>query len=348
MAYQGFINLTPFAAEPLVLADERGRDLFTCIVKATFALSNRREGTVLSVAEEQMPVCMTPVHYGDPAKSSLKYEAETAPVKVGTDVALVGHAYATLAQATYLDVSVAVGPARAIVRVFGDRVWTSALGRWVPTQPKPFERMPLVYERAYGGWDRSSDESKKPEFEPRNPVGVGFVSKRRGSPNEGDPVPNLEDPYNPIQSPSDRPTPAGFGFIGAHWQPRTAYAGTYDDTWQQRRMPLLPQDFDRRFYSAAHPRLALQGFLRGGEPVEIVNASPHGILRFTLPTAQPIVALRQADGTIARAAMPLDTIVVNTDEAKLFLVWRASISMIGGIHNIHWAKAQLANGIRLT
>jgi hypothetical protein len=230
--------LTPFAAQALLLADERGTDLCTFVVKATLGLHNDRQATSLTIADEQMPVCLAPVCHGDdPATSSLKYESETAPLKLGTDAVLIGHAHAIHALATYIDVSFTVGPAHGVVRVFGDRVWTSARGRWVPSAPAPFSTMPLVYERAFGGWDRSHPDPARHQFEPRNPVGVGFVDKSSGGMREGAPVPNLENPSDLITSPSDRPAPACFGFIGAHWQPRMNYAGTYDDSWQKRRMP---------------------------------------------------------------------------------------------------------------
>jgi hypothetical protein len=208
--------------------------------------------------------------------------------------------------------------------------------------PEPFERMPLVYERAFGGWDRTNPDLKHHDFEPRNPVGVGFLSKKHGLVQEGMPLPNLENPYEPIQSPADRPTPAGFGYIGAHWQPRASFAGTYDASWERRRMPLLPDDFNARYYNAAHPGLALNGFLRGGEPVEVLNASSSGPLRFALPTAQPFGTVRTRDGETRRIGMALDTVILNADENQLMLIWRGSLSVHKRTHDIVWAKAQLA------
>lgn len=348
MEYFGFVNLTPFAAQPLVLSDERGTDVFSCVVKASFDLVHQRDATSAAIADEQAPVCLEPMYNGDPGVSSVKYDLDTAPRKVGTDVVLVGHAYATAGRATWLDVSVTVGPARSVVRVFGDRVWTAPVGRWVPSPPQPFERMPLVYERAFGGWDRTSPDPAEHEFDPRNPVGVGFVSKKHGVVREGSPLPNLENPYEPIASPTDRPQPVGFGFIGAHWQPRASFAGTYDARWEKERMPLLPEDFNPRFYNAANPALTFQGFLRGGEPVAVTNASPRGTLGFALPALQPYGTIRLKDGTIERFPMTLDTVVLNTDEEKLFLAWRGSLPIQKRLYEIAWAKAQLAPNASVT
>jgi hypothetical protein len=339
--FLGFVNLTPFAAQPLLLSDERGADVFTCVVKATFSLVHHREGTSLSIAEEQAPVCVAPVYNGDPAASSVKYDTETALTKLGTDVVLIGHAHAPRAGVTCLDVSLAVGPARSVVRVFGNRVWTTILGRWTASVPEPFEAMPLVYERAFGGWDRSSPDPARHDYEPRNPVGVGFIAKKQGTVREGAPLPNLENPADLIGSPADRPAPAGFGFIGPHWQPRAAYGGTYDARWQEQRMPLLPDDFNRRFYNSASPALALNGFLSGGEPVEVVNASPRGTLRFWLPAFRLVGTVRMKDGATHQIGMALDTVILNTDEDRLHLIWRGSLAIHKRVHDIMWAKAQL-------
>ena len=343
---EGFVNLTPFAAQPFLLSDERGADIITFVAKGTFALRARGAPTRVTLADEQAPVCVAPKYYGEPGSSSLKYDTEVAPTKLGTDVVLVGHARPTLTRATYLDVSIAAGPARSTVRVFGDRCWTSSAGRWVPTPPQSFDAIPLVYERAFGGWDRTDPDPKRHGYEPRNPVGVGYVAKH-GVVQEGAPLPNLENPYEPITGPTDRPAPLGFGYIGGHWHPRAQFAGTYDDRWEKERMPLLPNDFDRRFYNAASPALVLSGFLRGGEPVEVVNSSAQGPLRFLLPTAQPFATMRMRDGTTQRAGMALDTVIVNTDEDQLLLVWRGSLPVQKRIYDVLWTKTQLAQPVRL-
>ena len=91
------------------------------------------------------------------------------------------------------------------------------------TKPEPFERIPLIYERAFGGWDRSHPETEKHGFEPRNPVGTGFRAKR-GKFEKGIRLPNLEDPQRPLKGHRDKPPPTGFGFISPHWPPRAALA----------------------------------------------------------------------------------------------------------------------------
>ena len=62
---------------------------------------------------------------------------------------------------------------RKALRIVGDRVWRGT----TRTAAKPFVKMPLVYERAFGGVDRQSPNPER-DADWRNPVGIGFVISR--------------------------------------------------------------------------------------------------------------------------------------------------------------------------
>jgi len=339
MAFEGFVNTSPYAAGPFLLADEQGADLLVLIAKGTWRIEGRDR---LALEEEQAPIDPVGSYHGKPDASSLRNAPEADFIKPSTDIALFGHAHAPQGKpVAKLDVSLRVGSVRKIVRVFGDRQWRRFLLWRSISSPKAFRTMPLVYERAFGGTDDTPSNPKHEERETRNPVGVGLVA--RGSQRKGAAaLPNLEDPKKPIRSPRHRPAPAGFGFIAAHWAPRLAYAGTYDAEWQKNRMPLLPEDFDRRFFHAAHPDLVTPEYLLGGEPVEIVNASPRGRLAFTLPEEAPEGAVMMKDGTRHAVAMNLDTVRIDTDEHRVSLIWRGHLPVQRQVHDIRWAKVQLA------
>src|SRR5205823_929885 len=108
------------------------------------------------------------------------------------------------------------------------------------------------------------------------PVGRGFVSNSAREDLAEVPLPNLEDPGALITRYQDRPAPAGFGFIAPGWEWRKKYAGTYDDAWLNGRCPLLPADFNPRFYNAAHPDLVSKEFFRGGERIHVTNVRKDG------------------------------------------------------------------------
>jgi hypothetical protein len=331
MGHPEIENKTQFAFEPLFLADEEGRLLFVPIVKATYVI---QEGTSLSLAEKQVPVNSGGEYLGDPEKSSYKHEPETAFIKPATDIVLIGHAHTPKPGVTEVSVGLCVGPVEKVVRVIGNRYWVKAFGIISMTKPELFERIPLIYELAFGGWDRSHPDPDKHSFEPRNPVGTGFRDKR-GSFEEGIRLPNLEDPRYPVKNYGDTPPPAGFGFTSPHWQPRAALAGTYDEAWMKQRMPLLPTDFDRRFFNAASPGLVAPGFLKGNEPVVVANASPSGRISFNLPGVLPPQCRVELRGRQDHQMQTrLDTVIINTDENLLLLIWRANLVLRSGPQDV--------------
>ncbi|MCY1046511.1 DUF2169 domain-containing protein [Corallococcus sp. bb12-1] len=316
-------NRTPFVFEPLFLADEETRPLLVPVVKATFLLG---ASGALKLAPQQTPLCPQGERWEETDTSSYRYEPEGAFFKTATDVALVGHAHAPRPGTRELEVSLQVGALRKDVKVVGERSWFKNLGSVEMTRPLPFERIPLRYERAFGGWDRSRPE--QPQFEPRNPVGLGFRIPGRPF-EEGERLPNLEDPAEPLRGWGHRPPPAGFGFIGAEWQPRAAFAGTYDAAWTRDRKPRLPRDFDRRFLNAASPGLIANGYLRGNEPVRVINATPQGVMSFQLPGLEPPRVFVQRRGGLEDMELEtrLDTLIIDTDAMKLTLLWRGLLAL---------------------
>jgi hypothetical protein len=317
-----FINATPFPGRILLLPDPEGIDTVYAVLKGTFALAPG-----LPPVENQVPILDQDEFLGEPGQSSLRSASDVALIKPGTDVVLVGAAYPPEGRrARHTEVSMAVGPIRKSVRVFGDRHWragSAAPAR--PSDPEPFERMPLTWERAFGGADQTDDRPPRPRGEDRNPVGLGFRLANGQKTLDGLRLPNLEDPRELIGSWEDSPPPAGFAPLCPHWEPRRSYAGTYDEEWQRRRAPYLPRDFDRRFFQVAPPDQVAPEYLRGGEPVEVVGASPRGPMRFHLPAYRVEVAYALDARSHVRPAR-LDTVSIEPDDARLVLVWRAALA----------------------
>ena len=145
------------------------------------------------------------------------------------EVILLGNAYPPRRPSAATKVSLAVGKERRELMVFGDRFWTgSPPNRYAITNPVPFDKMPLVYERAFGGTvpvniDRDTVVDIR---EPINPRGKGFDAEPQASglchslrAPKGFPVlskgpralPNLEDPRTLIARWEDKPDPVGWG-----------------------------------------------------------------------------------------------------------------------------------------
>lgn len=321
-------NRTPFHCAVLHLEDERAAFVCCVVVKATYNLVN---AAPLVPAGEQRPLNYAGVYWGEPEQSSYKYEPETAYMKPATDVVLIGHAHAPKTGAQTVDAGIKVGPVQKIVRVFGDRYWVKTGGRIIATRSRTIERVPLTYERAFGGWDRASKDQTEWRCEPRNPVGRGFGDPLRFVEEGRVPMPNLENPSEPIRRYGDTPAPAAFGFVSPNWQPRSRFAGTYDQAWQDNRRPLLPQDFDRRYFNAASPGLIAPGYLRGDEDVVIVNASAVPQLRSKLPgIPAPTCRFELRGGKTETRRTSLDTVIFDTDEMRAFLLWRCAVVVRNG------------------
>jgi hypothetical protein len=337
MGHAQIDNKTPFVFEPLFLVDEEFRPLLVTVVKATFEID--RGGRCVR-AEKQLPLDIGGKLWGEnPETSSYKFEPEVAFVKSATDVVLIGHAYTPRSGVNETGVRLTVGPLVKEARVLGDRSWYKSGSSIGMTRALAFEKMPLIYERAFGGWDRSDRDPRRHLCDLRNPVGTGF---RAGNTfEEGLRLPNIEDPRMPIKQLTDKPSPVGFGFVSPHWQPRAALAGTFGEAWQKGRAPLLPKDFDRRHMNAASQGLVAPGYLRGDERVTALGVTPDGSLQFTLPGLPTPVARVALFGDNDRTLpLDLDTVIIETDERRVQMIWRANVTLRTGPHDVRAVVAE--------
>lgn len=307
-------NNTPFAADMNLFPNEQAIDTLYVLVRATFNI-----GEQWTLADKQPPPMVADEYWTEPGESSIKYGSDCHVGKPCSDIIMLGHAYAPGNQRVrQLDVGLTVGRVHKTIRVFGDRHWQD--GRI--SRAEPFKTMAMVYEKAFGG--EHIVDGVVASVEDRNPVGRGFAGQRKTEEMNGVPLPNLEDPNNLISDISQRPEPACFAVSAPHWRPRSAYAGNYDETWQSQRAPYLPEDFDKRFFNMAHPDLVYPGFLSGGEQVEIINMHPHGTLKFALPHVSLNTVVSIA-GDSVQARFNLETLVIEPDELRLSLIWRAAV-----------------------
>ncbi len=329
------INDTQFSAQPFINMDKSGAEILVLLAKATFELPSDYNKTVPII--EQLPIEASDVYEGEEGISSLRYESDIGMPKTSTDIIFIGHAYAKTIGDPFVDVLFRAGPLSKVARVFGDRCWENNLGTTKISKPQPFKKIPLVYERAFGGLDNSHSDQNYHEYEQRNPVGLGFRAKHSKAPVDGCRLPNIENPKEFITHINDRPEPVGFGFVGKHWSPRINYLGTYDDDWKKNRMPLLPSDFDERFNSAASLGLTAGNYLEGGELIEIINASENGHLKFSLPKISILGSL-MVDVEISPIEMNLDTVVVDTDSNHLILHWRGMQNIHNVVEDVRWVR----------
>ncbi|MCC6522644.1 MAG: DUF2169 domain-containing protein [Polyangiaceae bacterium] len=279
----------------------RGTTYVTAVVKATFEL--RHEAAALRRAPRPLVLHDAPHDPAD-ARSSLRAGCELAPYLARADVTLVGHAHAPARRPS------PIGVVRlallcdetplfdASIRIYGDRPPGAAA-------PRPFTRMPLVYERAFGGPDH-----------PVNPVGRG---------SRGEARPNLVDPSDPQR-------PACLGPLASSWPCRAQLLAAAPPMRRSGPVLELPEPTPWEYFQAAPPRQRTD-YLRGDEWVVLEGVHPElarvasrlpgvrGAARLTGPGLERPVEL----GLVA------DGLAIDADAMTVDLLWRGYAALPAGV-----------------
>lgn len=331
-------NTTPFPAEPFVSTDKLGQKCCTVVLKASFTVA---EDGQCRPDDEQSALVYADEHYGDPGTTSTAHECDFVPHKPRIDILVHGSAIASQRRSvTELEVALA-GPGldkRALVT--GERTWVRRLAGIGPSPPRPFEAMPLVWDRAFGGSDLSSSKPARHASELRNLVGVGFHVNGDAATIEGTPLPNIERPAATMRAWSDKPEPIGFGPVGRGWSPRIHLAGTYDQRWFEEVRPFLPTDFDVRYFQAA-PLDQQLAELSPGAVFECKNMCERGKFVARLPVLWVPVLFRFADRNVS-APLVHDTVILEPDRRRIIVVGRASVPLgrkLTALREIHVGRA---------
>lgn len=310
----------PSGAERLVVA-----------VKGTFTLPTHGEEPTL--AEEQVPLTDADKFTGEPGLSAVTAECDWAPMKPRCDILLNGSAYAPGGKpAQRVQVGIKVGNWQKVFAVVGDRVWR---GGPVPRAgtPEPFEVMPISYDRAFGGIDNFHPDPTQHRTYLPNPVGRGYHRLLEPYLVDNTPMPNTEESNAPVTTPNGDYRPMSFGVIGRNFLARYPLAGTYDQNWQDNVFPFLPADFNPAYFQAA-PVDQQVGRITGGEPVILLNLTPDGRREFHLPLREvPVVFFRRDGGREALSA-EIDTVFIEPDAQRLFLVWRVTLPLKQNIFEV--------------
>lgn len=289
-------NKTSLPLQALIIPNEHGKHELIVVVKATFDSLQQ-----LKLASEMQPIHLKDVFWAEPQTSSLRYANEIHLGKPGTDILMHAHAYAPNGQAVReSNVSIQVDQYSLNLKVFGDRVWQ---GRQI-SNTKQFIRIPLVYEYAFGA-----------PMNEYNPVGRSETL-----------LANIEDSTNLVSSQKSAPMPSTPSPIASHWKTRYPLAGTYDQQWQETRLPYLPADFDRRFNHSAHPQLQTQQPLQGGEQYRLQGVHPTEILEGKLPFC-PLkidIVLRDQEEKTKELILKYDTVHFEPDADQVHITWRAN------------------------
>ena len=233
--------------------------------------------------------------------------ADEIPPRTGTDVIVLGNAVSR-EPVIATRVAVEVGEYKVDLDVFGDRIWETAIGALVPSDPIPFSSMPLTYANAFGG-------ATEGEYGPipyyMNPSGKGYYI--RASEAKGKPLPNVEASGTHIRAWDDRPPPAGFAPYPSTWGLKWEKFVEVDP--EREEINVHPE---RGMYDRAHP--ALSGKRVDPGPMRIAGMSPRSI-QFDVP-ACPVEAHITVSGQTVVKELSLEEILVDIPARQVDLTWR--------------------------
>jgi hypothetical protein len=269
------------------------------------------------------PIRMVDEWSGDSDSSGLLRAAELGPLKAKVDVLLAG-AITFQRPTTETEVELSVGN-RLLkrARVFGERFWLpGVIADLMPSEPRPVLRVPIAWERSYGG----TDQEEPTRTEPRNPAGSGVA--KDPTKLHGQAAPNFEHLEKRIGSFLGSPEPVGFGPIAAHWSQRHGLAGTCDQAWENERRPLPPADFSRAFFNVAPTDQQLDGYL-DGEEVQLLNMTPAGSDRFHLPSLKiPVTFITSRD--VTDNWLTVDTVTIEPEDRRISILAKAEAQLADG------------------
>lgn len=307
------INFTPYAVSSTVGRDHKGLEYVLVIAKTSYSFATgslvQETTSAPLVIEDQMR--------SDGDIEYVSIESDFCPSKEKVDLVIAGNIRSNTPRKV-IDVSLELeGYLSKMMRVVGDRRWMASAYGLHLSEPVSFESMPVSWTRAFGG----IDPQRPQRWEARNPFGRGNAG---GRPNPyQDVAPNFQRAHVPLGDKIDV-EPVGFGVVSRHAQPRLAHAGTYDDRWRKHRFPLLPEDFEPRYFNCA-PLDQQLDLYPAGSKLRLFGFLPGGHAEFSLPRwCVPVEILQARQPPVSGMIRP-DTILIELDEQRVSLVGRIKL-----------------------
>ncbi len=297
----------PASAATAIAWRTAGQLHLTVIAKATFAFVPDADMQRV----EPQPILRIEVHHDNNPGRSVRFTTDLAPYLSRADVLFTGHAHAPPERAAQLL------PLRLAV-FDGTRPLLDK--RLVAQEKAGFQRMPVVYERAWSG-----------ALGEENPLGIA----------QGAGEASITDPGAPLR-------PAGFGPIARAWPARRRLLGATPRKALEGAIAEIPDGFDWSYFQTAPPDQRTT-FLRGDEWIVLEGLSP----------ARPRVATRLPGARgfmrifgLSQLGVPeghqldlvADTLRIDGDEQRCTLVCRRSFPVAG---EAALAAARIVAGIEV-
>jgi hypothetical protein len=312
------INQTPLPAHLHPHTDSTGRRLTLVISKATWHIHSGR----LAPPEKQIGIYKQPQRHclGDfdldaaqraalgkrEQEKVIWLDHDLAPPKPRFDLMVAG--YVTPPEEhreLKIEAAVLVESRQIQLEAHAPRYWLSSLVRHAAESVgKRLHRTPMSY--AFADW----------------PGGFPLEAE----PNHPQQLPWLQRTGTTAHRKRHDKQLAGFGYWPENVSHRQRHSGTYDEAWVRDRKPRLPQDFDERFFNAAHPDLQWLHPLPPGTEIRLLHLSETPQLHLRMPALGLAAQATTADGTLLPPIkLKPDTLTIEPDQHRMSLVQRTAL-----------------------
>lgn len=332
-----FVNHTPFPADTWETTAHTDQHYMSavCRIKYKFNLTDKQGIWNLIPDTDQGELFDEDIFYDDNNDEQVRYPSDYVPHKSGTDIILNGAARTSSPQQTWTcNLSVYSSTNQRLLdkslRVWGERFWRrqAITGFWkLDTTAKATDNIPIRYRYAYGGEITITDGETTTILarEEENPIGCGILHKKHH--DKITPAPQIEAFDDPIQKPYRSYTPQGFGALNRTWGQRLIYSGTYDEAWLENRHPLLPRDFDERFYHSANPDMILHDYLPKSAKIQLTNLLPGEPVQSVYVPSIDLIARFTTNSAIVDKTMHIDTVLLDIEsddwnDHRVYITWR--------------------------
>ena len=296
-------NDTPFVVAPCPHLEHPEQPQLSIVAKGSWHIAADGQLTAL---DPQRHFFGDTYADADPYQELL-YPNEMELWKPSAEVIIIGSCYTPQQQAlTACTCGFRVGSIRKQVAVIGDRYWMPGFGQDLPSEPKPFTRMPLSWSRSIGNPQNA-----------QNPIGTG---------SRGTILPNFENPDNLLRHPDQHIPPVGLSPINRMWESRSELVPANTNGLNDAGYITLDPQTDFHFCNAAPADQRMHGYFRGDEQCEFTNLHPENP---NLQTQLPGINIRclvrtetELEREEREVPMHLDTVVVNLDEGWIECLWR--------------------------